>query len=250
MSQVAPRRVGTVVWVDLTTTDVERSSRFYERVLGWRHESTDTGMGTYVVARVDAGEVGGMMAGDGRPRWTAVVGTDDMDACVAAVPGLGGVVLEPPAPIPGGARLAVVADPAGAALAVMESPLSDRGIVWGEPGGASWIECLSSDPGASRSFLEALFGWKGGEGSGGYVVFSLDGERVGGLMATPLSVPADSPSYWLVYFAVTDVAATCAAAAEAGGLVLEPAHDIEEGRFAVLEDPTGAVFAVYQSRTA
>ena len=245
------RGPGTVVWVDLTTPDVDRASRFYERLLGWRYESLGTEGGTYTVALVDAGQVGGMMApapgAPAAPRWTAAVGTEDLDATLAAVPRLGGTVVQPPAPIPGGARIAVVADPTGAAVAVIESPTWEPGIVWGEPGAASWVECLSSDPPVARAFYEALFGWKGEEGSGGYVVFTLDGERVGGLMATPVSLPPDAPSYWLVYFAVADVAATCEAAPDAGAVVLEPVHDIPEGRFAVLEDPTGAVFAVYQA---
>jgi predicted enzyme related to lactoylglutathione lyase len=111
-----------------------------------------------------------------------------------------------------------------------------------------WAECLSRDLDASRGFYEQLFGWKGEEGSGGYVVFSLDGERVGGLMAMPPTVPAEAPSHWLVYFA-TDVARACAQAGELGGQVLERAHDIEEGRFAFLTDPAGAVFAVFEGST-
>jgi predicted enzyme related to lactoylglutathione lyase len=253
MSSAPPRRPGTVVWVDLTTPDVEKASRFYERLLGWRHEPMEGDVGAYLVAWLDDGQVGGMMApppgAPPAPRWTAVVASKDLDAAVEAVPRLGGTVVEPPAPIPGDARIALVADPAGAALALLESPATDRGILWGAPGSASWIECLSSDPVSSRSFYEALLGWKGEEGSGGYVVFTVDGERVGGLMSTPVSLPADAPSYWLVYFGVADVAAACDTARDAGGVVLEPVHDIPEGRFAVLEDATGAVFAVFEGNS-
>lgn len=253
MNPAPPRRPGTVVWVDLTTPDVERASRFYERLLGWRHEQVESDMGTYLVARLDDGQVGGMMAPPpgtpSAPRWTAVVGTEDLDAAVEKVPRLGGAVVRPPAPIPGDARIALVADPTGAALALLESPATDSGIVWGAPGGASWIECLSSDPVASRTFYEALFGWRSEEGSGGYVVFTHGGERVGGLMATPVSLPPDAPSYWLVYFGVTDVAAACEVARDEGAVVLEPVHEIEEGRFAVLEDPTGAIFATFEGRS-
>lgn len=80
--------------------------------------------------------------------------------------------------------------------------------------------------------------------------FDLDGERVGGLMAMPASVPAEVPSSWLVYFAVANVGEACPRASDIGGVVLEPAHDIEHGRFAVLHDPAGAVFAVSETRTA
>ena len=117
-------------------------------------------------------------------------------------------------------------------------------MVRGEPGSVSWVECLSRDPAAARRFYRDLFGWKSAEDSAGYVVFEFDGERVGGLMAMPASVPAEVPSYWLAYFTVADVDAACTRAAEMGGAVLEPARAIEQGRFAVLQDPAGAVFAV------
>jgi predicted enzyme related to lactoylglutathione lyase len=210
---------------------------------------------------VAAGEVGGMMAqapdetaAGIPPAWTIVIGADHLEATLARVRELGGSVLQAPMSIPGGARIAVVvADPAGAVLALMEAPAAETGMVWGEPGGVCWVECLSHNPDASRAFYEQLFGWKGEQGSSGYVVFSLDGERVGGLMATPPNVPAGAPSHWLVYFA-TDVTAACTQAGELGGQVLEPVHDIpvhdiEECRFAVLADPSDAVFAVLEGPT-
>lgn len=252
MSGAPPRRAGTVVWVDLSTTDVEGAIHFYERLLGWHYEESESPTGLYVLAKVGAGEVGGMMAHAADetaagipPAWTVVIGADHLEATLARARELGGSVLQPPMSIPGGARIAVIADPAGAVLALMEAPAAQSGMVWGERGGVCWAECLSRDVDASRGFYEQLFGWKGEEGSGGYVVFSLDGERVGGLMAMPPTVPAGAPSHWLVYFA-TDVAAACARVSEFGGAVLEPTHDIEEGRFAVLTDPTGAVFAVFE----
>jgi predicted enzyme related to lactoylglutathione lyase len=176
------------------------------------------------------------------PAWTVVVGTDDLDARLAHARDLSGTVVQAPMSIPGGARVAVLADPTGAVLALMESP-SDEGMVWGEPGAVCWVDCLSRDPAASRHFYEQLFGWASEEDTTGYLVFNLDGERFGGLMAMPPDVPAEAPSYWLVYFAA-DVAATCARAAELGGRVLESTHEIGDGRFAVLADPAGAVFAV------
>jgi predicted enzyme related to lactoylglutathione lyase len=242
------------VWVDLATSDLDGAMRFYEGLLGWRSDASDTPMGRYIVARIDAGEVGGMMAQPsldaGIPSaWTVIVGDDHLDATLARAEELGGTVLQPPMPIPGGARIAVVADPAGAVLALMEAPAAPTGMAWGEPGAVCWVECLTRDPGKSLDFYEQLFGWKAEEGPGGYIVLSSDGERVGGLMAMPPSVPAEAPSHWLVYFAA-DVAAACARARELGGDVLEPPHAISEGRFAVLADPAGAVFCVFEGSTS
>lgn len=244
------RRSGTTVWVDLSTTDVQGATRFYGQLLGWEHDQAESATGTYVVARIAAGDVGGIMAerpaevtAGVPPAWTVVVGTDDLEATVAHARGLSGSVLQEPMPIPGGARIAVVADPTGAILALMEAPLAGSRMVWGEPGGVCWVECLSRDPAVSRHFYEQLFGWTSEDGGTDYVVFSLDGERVGGLMAMPPTVPAEAPSYWLVYF-TADVAVTCARATELGGRVLVPTHGVGESRFAVLADPAGAVFAV------
>jgi hypothetical protein len=63
-------------------------------------------------------------------------------------------------------------------------------------------------------------------------------------MAMPPQVPAEAPSHWLVYFAVADIDRAVAATAKLGGAVAQPPMDIEPGRFAILEDPRGAVFAV------
>ena len=57
-------------------------------------------------------------------------------------------------------------------------------------------------------------------------------------------MPAEVPPNWLVYFAVTDADAALARITELGGALMMGPMDIEPGRFAVVADPTGAVFAV------
>lgn len=57
--------------------------------------------------------------------------------------------------------------------------------------------------------------------------------------------PDEVPPHWLVYFAVTDCDATAAMAQDLGGTILVSPTDIPDvGRFAVLQDPQGAVFAI------
>ena len=53
------------------------------------------------------------------------------------------------------------------------------------------------------------------------------------------------PSHWMPYFAVEDCDQTCSKAQELGATVLQPPMDIPKtGRFSVLQDPQGAVFAI------
>jgi hypothetical protein len=58
--------------------------------------------------------------------------------------------------------------------------------------------------------------------------------------------PAGVPNHWLVYFAVADCDASVARLTELGGTVRLPPIDIPPGRFSVVSDPDGALFAVLQ----
>jgi predicted enzyme related to lactoylglutathione lyase len=73
----------------------------------------------------------------------------------------------------------------------------------------------------------------------------MQGENsIAGMWHMNGETPAEVPSHWRVFFTVRDVDATVARAQDLGATPLFPAMDIDIGRFAVLRDPTGAVFAV------
>lgn len=117
------------------------------------------------------------------------------------------------------------------------------------PGAFSWSELLTTDTAAAKAFYASLFGWQledmdmGPEGL--YtVVKTADGEAVGGLMAMP-SDATGIPPHWGTYVTVADTDATVAQAEALGARVLVPPRDIPEvGRFAVIQDPQGAVLSV------
>jgi len=117
------------------------------------------------------------------------------------------------------------------------------------PGTPSWVDMSSPDTDASAAFYSALFGWEAGEPgtveeTGGYRMFSLRGRSVAGLGPTRDGGP---PPMWTTYITVADADATCAAAAAAGGTVfMQPMDVLEAGRMAVIADPQGAGFAIWQ----
>jgi predicted enzyme related to lactoylglutathione lyase len=116
-----------------------------------------------------------------------------------------------------------------------------------EPGAFSWNELLTTDIPASKAFYGAVFGWGSqthGDGPGAYTEWQIDGRSIGGMMEKPPMMPAEVPPYWGVYFTVADTDDAVARAQGLGGAVINPPMDIEPGRFAVLADPTGAVFNV------
>jgi predicted enzyme related to lactoylglutathione lyase len=64
-------------------------------------------------------------------------------------------------------------------------------------------------------------------------------------LAIPPDMPADLPSHWVTYIGTRDVDGTAAAAVRAGGSILKAPDDIKgAGRYAVLNDPQGAAFAI------
>ena len=116
-----------MTWIDLSTPDVEAAARFYRQLLGWSDvEVSSTPMGDDDIGKVGDRQVGGMM-GQGPelagtpPMWTVFVYNDDVDATAARVADARGTVLTPPFDIPE-ARIAVIADPAGAVFALFGGP--------------------------------------------------------------------------------------------------------------------------------
>jgi predicted enzyme related to lactoylglutathione lyase len=83
-------------------------------------------------------------------------------------------------------------------------------------------------------------------GGTAYTLFAAEGAPRGGMMAiAPSGRPV--PSHWLVYFAVHDCEGTTALAQSLGGAVRHAPTDVPGvGRFSVLADPQGAVFAVIE----
>ncbi|MDX6555997.1 MAG: uncharacterized protein QOD86_2192 [Miltoncostaeaceae bacterium] len=123
----------------------------------------------------------------------------------------------------------------------------------GYPAGVPcWVDTTRADPGPAAAFYEGLFGWAfedvAPEGSGGsYLVGRIGGRDVAGL-AQARNGAAAGPAAWTTYVWVDDADRTAATAAEAGGAVLMEPFDVgPAGRLAVLADPTGAPFGVWQA---
>jgi predicted enzyme related to lactoylglutathione lyase len=119
------------------------------------------------------------------------------------------------------------------------------------PGVPCWIDTSQPDPASSLPFYEGLFGWEFEdvmpEGSDGRYFMG----RIRGRDAAAVgSIPPEAPqmALWNTYVAVADADAAAATATEAGGTLLMPPFDVmDAGRMAVIADPEGAVFNVWQA---
>ena len=114
------------------------------------------------------------------------------------------------------------------------------------PGQFSWNELLTSDVAGAGAFYTQLFGWQAEPMPGGmpYTLFKKNGIFAGGMMAVPMP---GVPPHWLNYVTVENADASAARVTELGGTVCKPPFDIPNvGRIAIVQDPQGAFFGIFQ----
>jgi uncharacterized protein len=118
-----------------------------------------------------------------------------------------------------------------------------------------WHELMTPDPAAAEAFYKEVVGWgtvRSDMPGMEYTMWTAGERPIGGLMkTTPDAAAMGAPPNWLAYIEVPDADATVGQAEKLGGKVLVPIQAIDQvGRFAVLQDPQGAVFAVITSANA
>jgi uncharacterized protein len=187
------------------------------------------------------------------PHWNSYVTVPSADDATKRAQELGGNVFAPPFDVMDVGRMAVLQDPTGAVFQVWEPKRHIGARIVNEPGALCWTELTTSDTKAAETFYTQLFGWtpKHSAPSAGmeYTEFSVGGTPSIGMMAKPPDMPAHIPSYWMPYFQVTGVDSSASKAKDLGGNVMVGPQDIPNaGRFAILVDPQGAMFAVFQRK--
>jgi predicted enzyme related to lactoylglutathione lyase len=118
----------------------------------------------------------------------------------------------------------------------------------------SWHELTTTDPKAAAGFFSKVVGWKtqAWEQDPSYEMFVIDGRPIAGLLQMGADVKAkgSAPS-WLSYIGTPDATAAGRQAVLLGGKIVKPLVEIPTvGRFVVLEDPQGAVFAAFTPERA
>ena len=244
---------GTPSWVDHAAKDVAASNSFYSGLFGWEAEDQGEEMGHYTILRKGGKTVAGNMTVmmEGQPSaWVSYVSVDDADATTDLAKKAGAAVFVEPMDVSDIGRMALFADPTGAAIGVWQPKTFKGAELANEPGSFAWNELNTRDVPAAKAFYTEVFGWKANDmdmGGMSYTEWRLGDKPVAGMQAMPDMVPAEVPAHWLVYFAVDDTDATVSKATGAGATTLVPPMDIPPGRFAVLSDPEGAAFAVIKT---
>ncbi len=254
MSERTSYEPGTPSWVELSgTPDIEASAAFYRELLGWEMPELPNSaeLGGYRRAKLNGKDVAGVspkMQDDQPCVWSTYVSVEDAAASLGKVKEAGGTVMFGPDDVMDLGKLGVFSDPTGAVCGVWEPGTFAGAEVVNSDGSWGWNELGTRDTAAAREFYGAVFGWGVEEQDmgemGTYTVWK-DGEKTrGGMFDISGVVPDEVPAHWLIYFTVPDCDAAVETVKANGGDLRNGPMDIQVGRFAVVADPHGAVFAV------
>jgi predicted enzyme related to lactoylglutathione lyase len=246
MSTSVETEVGQLVWHTLLTPEVGRAKAFYAELCGWEYETFKPGELDVPMIMAGGTAHGGFMAPEAPgvpPHWIAYAQVEDVDSAAERATRAGGAVLAPPSDIPDVGRVAVLADPQGASLAVF-TPGQEMGLPQGV---FAWDELLTTDVEEAKAFYGSVIGW--GNATWGEQPYTLlkspTGQDVAGLMEKPAEDPG--PPRWLTYLVTDDVDETVEKARNLGAAVYLEHMDVPDiGTIAVLGDPTGAEFGLYK----
>jgi uncharacterized protein len=251
MGSQLKQAAGNFCWFELGTSDQNAAKEFYAELFGWGYNDMpmppEMG-GVYTTWLKDDKDVGAMyqlgpqMEGV-PPHWMLYVAVDSADATAAKITELGGELLMEPFDVMDFGRMVAFKDPTGATLSVWEPKEHFGADLVNATGSACWSELATTDVKKAGSFYSSLFGWSLKESSDGmpYTEFNNQGQAIGGM------TPMDGPPYWTVYFAVDDCDASAERAKDLGATICHPPTDIPNaGRFAVIQDPQGAVFSIFK----
>ena len=260
MSERSEYAPGTPSWVDLSSPDVDASAEFYGGLFGWEKADapgdpeTTGGYGFFTQnGKMVTGVVPAMQEGQ-RPAWTTYVSVADAEETAGKVRGAGGEVMFEPMDVMEAGRMAVFSDAEGAVFSVWQPGQHKGAEIVNEPVSMGWNELLTRDPAGAKEFYGSVFGWKTKEmevGDTSYTTWQLangsEDSPIGGMLEISDQMPAEMPPNWMTYFVVEDADDTAARAKELGANVMAEPFDIGDmGRIAILLDPQGAAFAIFQ----
>jgi uncharacterized protein len=263
---------GVPCWVDASEPDPDAAVEFYGGLFGWEFEDVmpPDSESKYFIARLggDVAAVGSIPeAASPTAMWNTYFWVDSADETASEVRDAGGGVVIEPFDVMESGRMAVFADPEGAAFCVWQAKEHKGAQIVNEHGSLNFNGLNIHNVEGAKSFYGSVFGWQTLDVGGGAEMWTLPGygdylerdnpelrkqmaeagapEGYEDVVASINPIAADqpdTPAHWSVTFAVDDADVTAAKATELGGRVIVPPFDAPWVRTTVIGDPQGATF--------
>jgi uncharacterized protein len=255
MANIDRHAPGSFCWIELATTDQNAAKKFYTSLFGWSVNDFPMGPGQfYSMFQLEGRNTGAAYTLDSKnmpgvpPNWTLYIASANADESAAKATAAGGALLGGPFDVMEFGRMAVLQDPTGANFCVWQ-PKSHPGLgIQHVAGTLSWADLSTPEPEKAKPFYETVFGWTldPGQDGSGYLHIKNGEHYIGGIPPAQYRDP-NAPPHWLIYFHVDDADAAFAKAKQLGARgLMEPMTMENVGRWSVVADPQGAIFALFQ----
>jgi len=257
MTYIDHYQPGSFCWVELATTDQDAAKKFYGSLFGWAPADMPMGPGDfYTIFKLEGRDAAAAytMRKEHQeqgvpPYWGIYIAVQSADTAADRTAKLGGKVLAPPFDVFDVGRMAPVEDPTGAKFSLWQSKRDKVNGIAGVDGAFCWADLSTPDPTAAGKFYSGLFGWEivtDPKDPSGYLHIKNGEHFIGGIPPVTAHNPR-VPANWLPYFKTSNCDAMAAKAKQGGAkFYLEPKTMEDVGRFAILADPQGAAFAIFQ----
>lgn len=258
MSHIDSHPPGSFCWLELATTDQGAAKSFYSSLFGWTPSDSPLGPGeVYTIFKLDGRDAAAaytMFAeqrSQGMPsNWILYISVNSADDAAKRTKAAGGTVLKDAFDVGESGRMAVLQDPTGAIFAVWQ-PNKHPGIgIAHVDGTLCWADLNTPDPARAGKFYSDLFGWKlltEDEDPEHEYLHIKNGEHFIGGIPPAKYHNSKAPAHWLAYILTSNCDAMADKAKQLGArLYLAPTAVENVGRMAVVADPQGAVFALFQ----
>lgn len=239
-----PASDGMPVRVDLLTPAPKKSERFYRSLLGWSYRNSgEAGGEKRRVAMIEGLPVSAFHAEeDGQPsRWRVSFFVSDLEETVAKARELGAEIIQEPISLIDGGTMAVIQDPTGSLVGLLNLPNHEAMFAAGEPGAPVWFELVADNNfDEAVRFYHELFGWtvdvRHRTETDGYAIAVAEDAAFAGIALAP---EGTNPG-WISYLGVENIGKAVNLVVDLGGEVVVPVQDTEFGPVATIVDPAGA----------
>jgi len=248
---------GAFLGSDLLTENAVTAAAFYGELFGWDVEKVredsyaihHQGRLIASVSKIDNGD-----PEVNESFWVVGIAVADLDKAVNAATRMGAEIREPVTIVEGYGRFAVIADPQGAPVMLIDIEQGSKPI-GGTTGPGSWVwaELWTNDVDAAANFYAKVIGYSQTEverRDEKYRVFKFGEEIRAGLVKIPPELENLEPG-WAAYVGVENLADTLTRVHELGGRVIFASEDNPvRGAVALIADPAGAVLFVHEIGSA
>jgi predicted enzyme related to lactoylglutathione lyase len=253
LSPLRSEAAGEIHWFSLLTEDAAAASDFYSGLFGWAIRPSPTGALMAVrdgVPFAGISQIEDRIPNTSEAMWLAAITVTDLEKSVATAKQLGAKVHEDIKHIDGWGSFALIQDPQGAPVTLVDPERASLGGTSGYSGWR-WAELWTQDPNAATDFYKKVIGYEREDvpmGDEHYTVFRSADKRDAGLIWLQ---QREIASRWMPYVGVSDLRAILVRVWQLKGKVLREPSELEfqvagKNRVALIADPTGGAMFLYQ----